>query len=194
MPRAVLIVVLLAACSSDSSAPPPPQPPPQPIADAGAAGTTQVHSIDPSSGMHLDDDSTPARGKKQARQGPPIGILLKSTPTGATIFVDGRHFGVTPKYWNDVADGSEHEFAFAMPKYALARYRFVPITSGTLHATLERTEVESLDAGLAPKIAPTFAPDAALAPPPPVIAPPIDAAPLAPAPDAETTPAIGPQP
>ena len=156
---------------------------------AGDAGLDAITQIDP--GIPLDDDSpndTPARGKK--RQGPPIGILLKSTPTGATIFVDGAQFGITPKYWTDVADGSEHEFAFTKPKYALARYRFVPITSGTLHATLQRTEVESLDAGLVPRIAPTFAPDAALAPPPTVIAP--DAAPVTPEPDA--TPVVGPQP
>jgi hypothetical protein len=199
--RAVLIAVL-AACSGERAAPPPPAPVPPPPADAGPTGITTISGFDPSSGMHLDDDSPSTKappGKKPARQGPAIGIMLKSTPVGATIFVDGEHFGVAPKYWNGVADGSEHEFVFTLPKYALARYRFVPITSGTLHATLVRAESgETLDAGIRPQIAPAFAPDAALAPdaavapPPTVIAPAVDAAPTTP--DAGTRSPAGPPP
>ena len=128
--------------------------------------------------------------------------MLKSDPSGATVLVDGENLGQTPKYWSGVADGSEHEFAFTKPDYALARYRFVPITSGVLHATLERVSSgETIDAGLEPIIAPKFAPDAAVAPPPTVLtdAPPAPQSPPPPKPDTApdidaSPPTPGPQP
>lgn len=165
--RAVLAIAL-AACSSKQEGDPPPPPTPV-ISDAGVDGITTIVGFDPASGMHLDDDGPGKAAAAKRPKGPsvPIGIMLKSEPPGATVLVDGENLGVTPKYWSGVADGNEHEFAFTKPNYALARYRFVPISSGVLHATLERVSLgEAPDAGLEPIIAPKYAPDAALAPPP----------------------------
>ena len=193
------LVVAIAACSSKSD--PPPAPPPPVIADAGVDGITAIVAFDPASGMHLDDDSNSAPGKPSRRpkvQGVPIGILLKSEPTNANVSVDGEYLGVTPKYWSGTADGTEHVFAFTKANYALAHYKFVPISSGVLHATLVRVSSgETLDAGLDPIIAPTFAPDAAIAPPPTVVPPrpTPDAAPVEPEPSDGPEPSgAGPQP
>jgi hypothetical protein len=171
--RAALAIALV-ACSSknaDESAPAPPLV----ISDGGVDGITTIVGFDPASGMHLDDDGPGKAAAAKRPKGPavPIGIMLKSEPPGATVLVDGENLGVTPKYWSGVADGNEHEFAFTKPNYALARYRFVPISSGVLHATLERVSLgEAPDAGLEPIIAPKFAPDAAVvAPSPTVITP-----------------------
>jgi hypothetical protein len=171
------------------------------IADAGVDGITSIVGFDPSSGMHLDDDSG-SGGKPSARKmkGPavPIGIMLKSDPPKANISVDGEYLGTTPKYWSGVADGTEHEFAFTKDNYALAHYRFVPVASGVLHATLVRVSSgAALDAGLDPIIAPTQAPDAAIAPPPTVLPPrptPDAAAVEAPSVDAVPSEPMGPQP
>ncbi len=163
------------------------------ISDAGVDGITAIVGFDPASGMHLDEDGPGKTAAAKRPKGPavPIGITLKSEPSGATVLVDGENLGVTPKYWAGVADGTEHEFAFTKPNFALARYRFVPITSGVLHATLERVSLgESPDAGLEPIIAPKLAPDAAIAPPPTVLTP--DAARIEP--DAAPSGPTGPQP
>lgn len=169
------LALALAACSSKSEAPPPPPPV---IADAGVDGITAIVAFDPASGMHLDDDS-PNTGKPSRRAkvpGVPIGILLKSEPTNANVSVDGEFLGVTPKYWSGSADGTEHVFAFTKANYALAHYKFVPIASGVLHATLVRVASgETPDGGLEPVIAPTLAPDAGVAPPPTVLTPPVPA-------------------
>lgn len=206
LPR-VCFALALSACSGKNDEPPPPPLPPT-IADAGIDGITAIVAFDPASGMHLDEDgpNKPPTAKRPRGPSTPIGITLKSDPSGATVFVDGENLGQTPKYWSGVADGSEHEFAFTKPDYALARYRFVPITSGVLHATLERVSSgETIDAGLEPIIAPKFAPDAAVAPPPTVltdapVAPPkvdagneVDAPPARPTGDAAPA-SPGPQP
>ena len=164
------LVIALAACSSKSDSPAPAPPPV--LGDAGIDGITTIVGFDPASGMHLDDDGPGKAAAAKRPKGPsvPIGIMLKSEPAGATVLVDGENLGVTPKYWSGVADGNEHEFAFTKPNYALARYRFVPITSGVLHATLERVSLgEAPDAGLEPIIAPKYAPDAAVVAPPPTV-------------------------
>jgi PEGA domain len=195
--RACLAVVI-AACSSKTDDPPP-APPPSVITDAGVDGITAIVAFDPASGMHLDDDSGSGSAKAPRRpkiQGVPIGILLKSEPTQANVTVDGENLGVTPKYWSGVADGTEHVFSFTKANYALAHYKFVPITSGVVHATLVRVSSgETLDAGLDPISAPP--PDATIAPPPTVLAPDAprpspDAAPIEPPADAAE--ASGPQP
>jgi hypothetical protein len=55
----------------------------------------------------------------------------------------------------------------------VARYRFVPVQSGLVHARLEPVADERAGSGLGPEIAPVFAPDAGVvAPPPTVITPP----------------------
>ena len=197
MPRSLCLVIALAACSSKTDEPTPPPLPPA-IADAGIDGITAIVGFDPASGMHLDDDGPNKTPTAKRPRGPatPIGIMLKSEPSGATVLVDGENLGQTPKYWSGTADGSEHEFAFTKPDYALARYRFVPITSGVLHATLERVSSgETIDAGLEPIIAPKLAPDAPIAPPPTVLTtdappapPPVDAAPAPASPKVDAAP------
>jgi hypothetical protein len=149
---AVSLALGLAACSEKTPAPAEPQPPtavPVP-ADAGAPPVV-VSGFDPS-GMHLDDDHgyRPAGVAVAAkRPGRPIDVILRSTPPGAMVSVDGASLGPTPTHWAGLADGREHEFVFVLRGHAVARYRFVPITSGVIHATLEPI-IEARDAGVPP--------------------------------------------
>jgi len=156
-------MLVLAGCSSKQ-----PEARPAPVAPAVDAGVAvQSRPILPVGG-HLDDDDG-ARHTPPApfsnRGGRPIDVVLRSTPTGAQAAVDGVVLGSTPAYWNGNADGREHEFTFVLPGHAIARYRFVPITSGTIHARLERVSDE-VDAGVPPPevVPPHLQPDAAIAP------------------------------
>ena len=105
-------------------------------------------AVDPS-GMPIEGDVDPRPVQPQAspnRPGRPIDITLRSTPAGALVAVDGAVLGYTPAYWMGTADGREHEFVFTLRGYAIARYRFVPLTSGVIHGRLERI-TEEVDAG-----------------------------------------------
>jgi hypothetical protein len=203
--RALAIVLTIAACSSDHDKPAP-TPPPPPADAATIDGITTVGTPDPNA--HLDEDPTGpvAARPTNKRPGRQIEILLRSSPPNSTVYVDGLEVGRTPTYWIGET-GAEHEFTFSLPRHALARYKFFPITTGTLHARLDPV-ANDVDAGVPPPglvqpsqipppetlvtPAPNMAPDAALAP----LAPPttIDAAPMAPAPDATNEPSIGPPP
>jgi hypothetical protein len=125
----------------------------------------------------------------------PIDVVLKSEPRGALAAVDGRPIGTTPAFWAGESDGFEHEFTFSLAGHAFARYRFVPITSGVLHVTLQPVATDPPDGGLEPLIAPTFAPDPEPAPSPPPAAPPPSppSAPLAPS-APSTPPGLTPTP
>jgi hypothetical protein len=175
--------VALAGCSGRSEpAPPAPAPAPPPLPQD--AGTTTTPGFDPAGGMDLDDGPvpsrvTPVRPKNRAPR--PIDITLKSSPSGAMAAVDGVPIGLTPTFWPGESDGKEHEFTFTRAGYASARYRFVPITSGVLHVTLQAVAADLPDGGLGPLSAPEPAPDAAVAP-------------QAPAPDAASRPAPPPTP
>lgn len=194
-----LALTALAACSSHDKAKDPK------VAIKLDAGILQAPkapvgpAVDPST-MHIDEDSptrpivTPT-GNRQARD---IEITLRSSPPGARVSVDGTALGNTPAFCNCKADGREHEFLFTLPGHALARYRFVPVQSGVLHARLDPI-AEDIDAGVAPPpevMAPQPPPpnnppaplvqiDAGVAPPAPVM---VDAG-AAPLP-----PPSGPQP
>ncbi len=178
------LVLLIAACSSEKAAPqqkaeaPKPPPPPSP------AG----HTIEHEEPVHVAPAGTAGRAAR------PIQVTLRSTPPGATAAVDGTVVGTTPAYWGGDADGREHEFTFDLKGFALARYRFVPVTSGVIHARLEPI-AEETDAGVSPESAAPGA-GAVLVNPPPA-ANPVDAAP-APTPvlvpDAALAPPIGPTP
>ncbi|HEY0986761.1 MAG TPA: hypothetical protein VGD80_06895, partial [Kofleriaceae bacterium] len=89
------------------------------------------------------------------------------SPPGATAAVDGVPIGPTPTYWSGDANGREHEFTFVLPGYAFARYRFVPITSGVVHARLE-VLTDDVDAGVPTEMMPPSpgAPPAPSASPP----------------------------
>lgn len=195
-----VLVLSFAACSSNEAPPPPPAPVAVPV-DAGLAGITTIAGFDPSSGMHLDEDVPSERRaiNRKHRPGRPVDIVLKSTPPGAIAAVDGRQLGPTPVYWDGgVADGREHDFTFVLSGHATARYRFVPLQSGVVHARLEPIAVKRVDAGVPPRSTPQFVP---LAPPPTVLGP-VDAgvralpdAAAAPPPVAPSDPGgAGPQP
>jgi hypothetical protein len=184
MRRFVVVAIALAACSDKS----PKQDPPPPAASGGSNGAVPRPlgpvPVDPGNNMHLDDDVThrPAQTGPQ-RQGHPIDITLRSTPTQAQAYVDGLLVGTTPTYWGGTSDGREHEFTFTLAGYEIARYRFVPITSGVIHGRLIPLS-EDIDGGVPEIVPPTDAPAFVPAPPPTVITP--DAA-------AQPVP-IGPQP
>ena len=166
-----LAIVAVAACSTSSAPPPAPKPTPvRPPADA-PPGITKIHGYDPASGLHLDEG-----GERHAPEPPvrtraarPIDVTLRSTPSGAQVAVDGTVIGTTPTYWPGEADGREHEFDFVLAGHAAARYRFVPVTSGVVHARLEPiVEDQGSNTGSADVTAP-----AAASPPasPPVAVP-----------------------
>ena len=173
--RPLLLALAVAACGSNA-APPPPPPPVLAVADAGVADAAELQAG--------EGTARPA-AKRPSR---PIEIVLRSSPVPARVSVDGAPIGNTPQVWLGDS-GSEHEFAFQAPGYALARFRFTPITSGVIHPRLEPM-VEDVDAGM---------------PPPPEVVPPqppapvtvdVDAQPAPIAPPEAATPVapIGPQP
>jgi hypothetical protein len=212
----VLALTLVVACSGkkkDKDPEPSAHPPGVGTLVRGDAGVTAVITdIDPS-GMHVDDDVAAATVQAQpqpTRAGRPIDVTLRSTPPGAQVAVDGTVIGNTPSFWNGMADGREHEFVFTMRGHAIARYRFVPITSGVIHGRLDRIEVDT-DAGVPaapPEVVPPRSPTTpSINPPsaPPTVVP--DASPTtsplpgpvpgpaAPVPSADpTNMPVGPQP
>jgi hypothetical protein len=181
-------VIALVACSGGKTDPPPRPPPPVPIVKhTPPAGVTTITGFDPLSGMHLDDDGhrtdTPQPAVVQpAHAGHPVDITLRSSPSGAEVAVDGRNVGATPTFSTVIADGSEHEFTFVLPHHTVARYRFVPVTSGVLHARLEPV-IDEPPSGAegdddSPEAAPTPGAGSELvAPPPAPVAKPDAAAP-----------------
>ncbi|MGE0868071.1 MAG: PEGA domain-containing protein [Kofleriaceae bacterium] len=187
----------MSSCTAKSEPPPAPATKPvapAPASDAGAPAITTIDRFDPQSGMHLDDDAVAKQPARPAsRPGRPIDITLRSSPPGARVAVDGVPLGNTPQLWSGET-GRDHEFTFVMQGYAVARYRFIPIASGVVHAQLDPISDDGSDAGSA---ATPLEPSNPLAPPPPptVITP--DAAPLAPspvAPQPESPPPASPPP
>ncbi len=173
----------MTACSSKSE---PPRPEPAAEAtesraghgDAGSGeGGGETGALDPPPRV---DQEAPGRppARPPTRAARPIDVVLRSSPPGATAAVDGVPIGPTPTYWAGEANGREHEFTFVLPGYAFARYRFVPITSGVVHARLE-VLTEDSDAGVPPEIIRGFpdAPVPAGAPRPRLHAPAPDAGP-----------------
>jgi hypothetical protein len=180
MTRAVLVLAVLAGCPSKSDAPAATAPPPEKpvVADAGIDGITTISGYDPRSGMHLDDDVpgvVTAQPQPRTRPGRPIDITLRSSPSGARVAVDGVPKGLTPGYWEGTT-GAEHEFTFVLDGYQMARYRFVPIASGVVHARLEPLTEETTDAGVPPMGVPPAMSPATPRVPPARVSPAVDAA------------------
>lgn len=135
----------LAACWMASTAcsgkgePSTPAPPPPPIDAAPADTVTELGGTDPD--KYLDPDPDPSHRapakKPKVRASRPIDITLRSSPTGATAFVDNVEIGTTPTFWFGESDGRNHEFTFVLRGHGVARYKFVPVQSGTVHAKLE---------------------------------------------------------
>lgn len=172
--RAGAAILLLGSACSGSAEPPKPEPVPAVISDGGTDTAT------------LPAEVPPTAKPMPRRPGRPIEIILRSTPGEAEAWVDGTYLGITPQVWSGET-GAPHTFMFQKPGYAMAQYRFVPVTTGILHPRLEPV-VEESDAGVAPprEVAP-----AELAPPP-SIAVDADVAPLAPPPDAFVPDAVAP--
>jgi hypothetical protein len=176
------VLVLVTSCSGDKGTPPEQnKPTDQPIAfvslDGGARGH---HAPDPAHPDQVEPPVTPQPLPSRERRA--IDVTLRSSPPGARVAVDGTPVGNAPAFWSGYADGREHEFTFTLPKHAVARYRFVPVSSGVIHARLEPI-AEERDAGVTPppEVVPN-PPASAVVPPP---APPIvtsDAAVVAPLP------------
>ena len=189
-------IALVAACSSQGEPQPASKPAPHVKMDAGIPGITTIQGFDPASGMHLDEGGerrtvTPAAPARTPRA---IDVTLRSTPPGALVSVDGAVVGYTPTYWPGQADGREHTFVFALSGYAVAQYRFVPVTSGVIHVRLERVAEEpGTGSGEAPEGTPVPGAGSALVnpPPAPVVPPPPTV--VAPA-DAAEAPGTGPGP
>ena len=184
----VALLCVWAACGTSKPSADPPPPPKHVPADA-PAGIKVISGFDPASGMHVDDDgrrtdvSQPA-SVSPAHAGKPIDVTLRSSPPGASVAVDGTNVGTTPTFASVIADGSPHEFTFTLPHHTVARYRFVPVTSGVLHARLEPVTEEPV---ILDDEEPESAPGADLvAPPPAPVAKPDATAP--------TSPGLGPQP
>jgi hypothetical protein len=148
-PVAIALTFAL-ACSSKPDAPRA-QPPAEGSGSDGA-GDRAVEEVEtPGSGARIDRPAVPPARQGAARASRPIDIVLRSSPAGATAAVDGVPIGPTPTYWSGDANGREHEFTFVLPGYAFARYRFVPITSGVVHARLE-VLTDDTDAGVPPEM------------------------------------------
>jgi hypothetical protein len=148
MHRAVAAILVLAGCAAcfggdDGDRAAAPAPPPTVIAPIDAApGITQLPTFDPGAGLHLDEAGDPElpplrTGSSLTRSRRTVEILLRSSPPGALALVDGEQIGKTPTYWEGEFTGREREFTFVLPGYALARYRFVPIANGIVHARLD---------------------------------------------------------
>ena len=179
-----LVVLQAPACAGSSSQRSPDAPvarsapPPTPVPMDAPAARPLGPVPDRSSCRRAHRRSAPRRTPRN-RPGHPIDVILRSTPQRAEAAVDGVPLGPTPAYWNGIADGHEHEFTFVLPGHAVARYRFVPITSGVIHARLEPISDDQADAGCR-RPAARHPGDRAVAPPIPIDAPappPIDAAP-----------------
>lgn len=177
--RAGAATLLFASACSGPADEPTPAPAPIVASDGGVDVPTPV-------------EATPTAKVVPRRPGRPIEIILRSTPGESEAWVDGAYVGITPQVWSGET-GAPHTFMFRKAGFAMAQYRFVPVTTGILHPRLEAV-VEETDAGVAPprEVAPVE-----LAPPPP-IAVDADLAPMAPPPDAfvpdAVPPGVGPQP
>lgn len=168
MPRACAILALAAAlaCDGGGEATPTDSKAPAPVVTVSDAGPPLAHAADeaarvpgaePSSEFHLDNpDVAYGRPSRRAARAPArpapahIHMILRSTPPGAVAAVDGSVVGHTPAYWEGEANGKPREVTFVLPGHAMARYRFIPVTSGTIHGRLEKLRVELPDAGPPP--------------------------------------------
>lgn len=146
MPRvwrsSLLLLACACGCGDDGDAPAP-----QPVLAMPADAAPSTAPSEPSAPAF-----TSSQGAKRA--GRPIEVILRSSPSGAKVAVDGVELGVTPTIWLGET-GAPHEFTFVLAGYEVARYRFVPVASGVVH----------------PRLAPMVEDRNAPRPPPQMIAP-----------------------
>lgn len=141
---AALVAALGGACGDRATTDKPAAPPASTPARSIDAGVTTVPAFDPSSDYHYDPDVAAPRPSARAgsRDRKPVQLLLRSSPGGAFAAVDGYAVGLTPVVWEGDANGGSHDFTFRLPGHSVARYRFVPLTDGIVHATLVRIPEE----------------------------------------------------
>ncbi len=137
----VIAAVAVFGCSSRPS-PPKLETAPLPGTGNGSAGSA-VSATTPGAANRPADG-----GAVATPQGKPIGIHLRSSPSGAQIAVDGVAVGRTPTYWSGVADGRAHDFTFSLAAHEVARYHFVPVTSGVIHARMVAVADNPGDGGI----------------------------------------------
>jgi hypothetical protein len=152
---------VLAACGGGNESSPPA---PLPVVAMAVDATTRTPP-EPEAPMGRS-----LQGAKRA--GRPIEIILRSTPSGAKVAVDGVELGVTPAIWLGET-GAPHELTFVLAGHKVARYRFVPIASGLVHPRLEPM-VDNRDAPRPPPqmIAPVPAPPSTVVEPDAAVPPP----------------------
>jgi len=174
---AMLAALVYGACADEAEKSRRAAPPAAAPIDAGVANAGPTVTFDPTS-AHLDDGpSGPTGVRSKARRATrPIEIVLRSSPNGARVFVDGEDRGITPVLWQ--GETGEHVFAFVKKNHAMARYRFWAITSGIVHARLEPV-AEEVKSGT---------------PPPEMVSPQVPTPPTLLTPDASTplTPSVSP--
>jgi hypothetical protein len=200
LPLRPVLAIAAISCSGDNDASVPKKDPTVVLVpgDGGVSSSAIVAApgVDPASLQIAGGATRHNSGQPPtSRERRPIDVTLRSSPSGARVAVDGSAIGTTPAFWNGFADGREHEFVFELPRHAIARYRFVPVSSGVIHARLEPHAVVQ-DAGIAapPEVVPHPPPSAIIPPaaPPTIVTPPAVVTPV----DANvpTSSTSGPQP
>ncbi|HUH06156.1 MAG TPA: PEGA domain-containing protein [Kofleriaceae bacterium] len=99
----------------------------------------------------MPDETEPWKPRPAVRASRPkrtVQLMLRSTPPGATIMIDGEHIGSTPAFWEGEVVYKPRDFVFILPGYAIGRYRFVPTHDSIVHPTLKKLIKEiPVDAG-----------------------------------------------
>jgi hypothetical protein len=137
----VLLLTLAAACSSnDAPTPAPPteqellQAPPAPV---GPDARMPPIAALPPGGTDIEPELGSAHAARVTHRTHFVELILRSTPPGATAAVNGIVAGTTPTYWQGEVSDRPVDVTFVLPGHALARYRFVPVRSGVVHASLD---------------------------------------------------------
>lgn len=158
--RALGLLALIAACQSGDDRPArqmsTPEPPPAlapdaalPTAPPAPGPPAEEGWLDPVPGEDPGARTarTPRRPTRPLRF---VQLTLRSTPPGATVYLDGERIGVTPTFWEGDVDARPRDFTFTLSGHVTVRYRFVPISSGVVHPRLEKLSTVTHDAGPEP--------------------------------------------
>ena len=124
--------------------------------DAGVGDARPAPVATDLGGFHLDTGGTDVWQPQRDKRNPSrtLRLTLRSSPPGAMAHVDGVPVGATPTYWEGKATGKPRNFVFTRRGYAMARYRFVPVTDGVVHGTLDKLTSPQPDAGPVPAAQP----------------------------------------
>lgn len=157
----IALVALLACKGDDGPAPaevrthtvagltdaaPAAQPKPAAPTTATTAPAAADGWLDP---MPASREPWPARQAATAgRSKRTVQLMLRSTPPGATVMIDGEHVGITPAFWEGEVTSKPRDFVFILPGHAIGRYRFVATHDSIVHPSLKKLVKEKpVDAG-----------------------------------------------